>query len=62
MDEPANNITCSHCGNTWDKKLLPRSCSNCFGCTGCEAYICPECRYEIVVVPPKPMKRTDQEE
>ncbi|MDP2335585.1 MAG: hypothetical protein Q8N05_03865 [Bacteroidota bacterium] len=62
MDDQNSLITCSHCGNTWDKKLLPKSCSNCFACTGCEAYICPECRYEIVVVPIKPGKRSNPEE
>lgn len=61
MDDQDTNITCTHCGQTWDKKLLSRSCSNCFACTGCEAYICPECRYEIVVVPIKPMKRSRRE-
>ena len=57
MDEEIIEITCTHCGKTWDKKHLERSCSNCFACTGCEAYICQECRYEIVVVPIKPMKK-----
>jgi hypothetical protein len=61
MDDKNTSITCTHCGNTWDKQQLPKSCSNCFACTGCEVYICPECRYEIVVVPVKPMKRLSQE-
>jgi hypothetical protein len=62
MEEKSDDITCTHCGKTWDKKLLERSCGNCFACTGCEAYICRGCRYEIVVVPMKPMKRTKKEE
>jgi len=60
--EESTEITCSHCGKSWDKKLLSKSCSNCFACTGCETYLCPECRYEIVVIPIKPMKRTNREE
>ncbi|MBV5313390.1 MAG: hypothetical protein JZU47_08845 [Prolixibacteraceae bacterium] len=62
MEQKSTDVTCDHCGKTWDKKQLDRSCSNCFGCTGCEAYICPECRYEIVVVPIKPMKKIKREE
>jgi len=57
MDEKNDEITCTHCGKRWDKQQLERSCSNCFACTGCVAYICAECRYEIVVEPVKPMKR-----
>ncbi len=62
MGEPDFLITCTYCGKSWDKNQLGRSCSNCFACTGCEAYVCPECRYEIVVSPPKPMKRPGREE
>jgi len=62
MIEQNNMILCSHCGKSWDKTQLSKSCSNCFACTGCEAYICPECRYEIVITPPKPMKRAKREE
>lgn len=51
-------VTCSHCGKIWPKNLLEKSCSNCFACTGCETYLCPVCRYDIVVVTIKPMKRT----
>lgn len=62
MEEHDQNVTCVHCGKTWDKEMLAKSCSNCFACTGCEAYICSDCRYEIVVIPPKPMKRTNQKD
>jgi len=62
MPEKSTEITCTHCGKIWNKTDLPKSCCNCFGCTGCEAYICPECRYEIVVVPPKPMKKKTKED
>ncbi|HZL11494.1 MAG TPA: hypothetical protein VFC65_16035 [Prolixibacteraceae bacterium] len=56
-----NTVNCLHCGKSWDKTLLSRSCSNCFACTGCEAYICPECRYETVITPPRPMKWNQKE-
>lgn len=56
-EEDKYQVTCTRCQKSWDKRDLERSCSNCFACTGCEAYICPECRYEIVVVPIKKMKR-----
>jgi len=62
MEESNSLVTCTHCGKSWDKTLLSKSCSNCFACTGCEAYICPECRYEIVITPTKPMKRTKCQE
>ena len=48
-------VHCTHCGFEAQKGDLDRSCSNCFACTGCEIYICPECRNEIVVTPMKPM-------
>ena len=57
-----DTIKCEHCGKSWDKTLLSKSCSNCFACTGCEAYICQGCRYEIVITPSKPMKRKNKEE
>jgi len=44
-----NMICCKECGNKFLKEDLQRSCSNCFVCTNCEIYICPECRSEIVV-------------
>jgi len=62
MEEANSVVTCPTCGKTWDKNELSKSCSNCFACTGCEAYICLECRYEIVITPPKPMKQTKREE
>lgn len=44
-------ITCENCLRTFAKKSLRRRCGNCFLCTGCEIYQCPECREEIVVTP-----------
>ena len=62
MPQDTALLTCMHCGKSWEKNVLSKSCSNCFACTGCEAYICPDCRYEIIVTPPKPMKRAKPEE
>jgi hypothetical protein len=42
-------VYCRECGETFTKDDLQRSCSNCFVCTSCEIYICPVCRFEIVV-------------
>jgi hypothetical protein len=46
-------VECKNCGKSFKKKDLDRSCSNCFACTSCETYICPECGNEIVVIPIK---------
>lgn len=51
--------TCQKCGFRFSNFDLPRTCSNCFACTGCEIYICPECENEVVIKPIKQMKRTD---
>lgn len=40
---------CTHCDAKVDIKMAKRICSNCFGCTGCERYVCTECGREIVV-------------
>lgn len=48
-------VKCSNCGFEAPKDHLSRSCSNCFACTGCEIYVCPKCREEIVVKPMRPM-------
>jgi len=47
-------LICPNCGTQYLKEELQRDCGNCFACTGCEIYICPNCRREIVV---KPMKK-----
>lgn len=49
--------TCNSCGFQFSNFDVDRTCSNCFACTGCEIYICPECGEEVVVKPMKPMKR-----
>ncbi|NCB07929.1 MAG: hypothetical protein EOM73_07200 [Bacteroidia bacterium] len=52
--------TCPECGFVFSNLDVPRSCSNCFACSGCEIYICPSCRCEVVVKPVKSMKRSDE--
>lgn len=47
--------TCNECGFEFSNLDVPRSCSNCFACTGCEIYICPSCREEVVIKPIKKM-------
>lgn len=46
-------LNCPNCKNQYAKDELQRDCGNCFACTGCEIYICPNCRREIVVKPIK---------
>jgi hypothetical protein len=57
MDDDASNIRCMGCMQMWAKTELQRHCSNCFGCTGCEVYVCPGCGKLIVVVPIRPTKQ-----
>ncbi len=44
-----NILTCPSCGQVFDLDVLERYCSNCFACTGCERYVCPNCESAIVV-------------
>lgn len=44
-------VICKNCSKKHDKKSLKRSCGNCFACTGCEIYQCPDCRKSIVITP-----------
>ena len=53
--------TCNSCSYQFSNLDLPRSCSNCFACTGCEIYICPQCENEVVITPMKPMKTGNTE-
>jgi predicted RNA-binding Zn-ribbon protein involved in translation (DUF1610 family) len=46
-------ILCHNCGTTLERDMIFRSCGNCFACTGCEIYTCPECGTELVVKPKK---------
>lgn len=49
MTPIAETLTCKHCGKTFSKLELQIYCGNCFGCTGCERYVCPNCEGDIVV-------------
>jgi hypothetical protein len=57
MQENTNMVMCTRCEKFRDKTQIDRSCSNCYVCTACEVYICPECRFEIVLKPQRPMAR-----
>lgn len=48
---------CKSCGFRFSNLEIDKICSNCFACTGCEIYICPSCKSEIVVKPIKPMNK-----
>jgi len=49
---------CTDCGFRFSNLDVQRICSNCFACTGCEVYMCPECGSEVVITPMKKMKRS----
>ena len=42
-------LICHNCGTSIERDLSYRTCSNCFACSGCEIYTCPECGTEIIV-------------
>ena len=44
---------CNGCGFKFSNLDVSRVCSNCFACTGCEIYACPNCGSEVVVKPVK---------
>lgn len=44
-------IICGNCTKKHVKKSLKRSCGNCFVCTSCEIYQCPDCRAKIIITP-----------
>ena len=51
-------IICQNCGFSFQKGDLGRECSNCFACTGCEIYLCPNCSKDIIIKPiGQPRKR-----
>ncbi len=51
MDKLIKIILCHNCGTSIERDLAYRDCSNCFACTGCEIYTCPECATELIVKP-----------
>lgn len=48
--------TCPACRFKFSNFDVPKSCGNCFACTGCEIYLCPSCQAEVVIKPVKSMK------
>jgi hypothetical protein len=48
---------CSACDFQFSNLDVDRVCSNCFACSGCEIYMCPNCGKEVTVKPIKKMKR-----
>lgn len=51
--------SCPSCGFAFSDFDVPRTCSNCFACTGCEIYICPSCSSEVVIKPMKPLNKSN---
>ena len=50
-------ITCESCGLKFERCNEYKFCSNCFACTGCEIYYCPDCDEEIIVKPVRKISR-----
>lgn len=50
---------CQNCSFRFSNFDVQRTCSNCFACTGCEIYICPECEEEVVIQPMQKMNKTE---
>lgn len=50
---------CRDCGFKFSNLDVRRICCNCFACTGCEIYVCPECEVEVVIKPMKKMNKAD---
>ena len=53
MNKIIHIILCHNCGTSIERDLDYRTCSNCFACTGCEIYTCPECATELIVIQKK---------
>jgi len=51
MMNEKETVKCIHCSSSYIKDELDKFCCNCFCCTGCEIYICPNCNKEIIVRP-----------
>ncbi len=54
MEKEEIMVQCNICEQRFAVSSLERYCSNCFGCTGCERYICPNCNELIIVKGIKP--------
>jgi hypothetical protein len=53
MEKEPEDVKCENCKQAFEKENLERTCVNCFVCSGCEVYICPECGESIEVIPIK---------
>jgi hypothetical protein len=54
------NIICGFCGHRFERGSEVKHCSNCFACTGCEIYYCPECDSEIVITPVRSIEKSSK--
>lgn len=55
-----NYIICNRCSYKFDRDKTYKHCSNCFACTGCEIYYCPDCDEEIVITPVRSMRSSSK--
>lgn len=55
QDGDKEYVVCRSCQYQFERYTERQLCSNCFACTGCERYICPQCDGRIEVIPVKPM-------
>ncbi|HBH82657.1 MAG: hypothetical protein A2X05_00900 [Bacteroidetes bacterium GWE2_41_25] len=55
-----DHIICGSCSIKFERMKEYMHCSNCFACTGCEIYYCPQCDNEIVITPVRPMNYTSK--
>jgi len=60
MDKLIKIILCHNCGTSIERDLSYRLCSNCFACTGCEIYTCPDCATELIVKQKKTERDPDK--
>ncbi len=58
---PVKKYQCSHCLSVFDSGDAQKICSNCFACTGCETYCCPNCGEEVIIKPIKPYQKKKPE-
>lgn len=47
----SDHIICDRCNYKFERNSENKNCCNCFVCTGCEIYYCPQCDEEIIIKP-----------
>lgn len=57
-----HHIICDKCGLKFERGIKNQHCSNCYACTGCEIYYCPQCDERIVVKPVRKMNFSSKKE